>query len=161
LDSDVRQATRDVVLVLVVFVVAGALAGLAWHAWWAPAPEGFVYQEEPYFGPDEEFRSTGTFIAIAAPLGVVLGVVLTWLLDRDEVVTLTALFAGSALGAAAMILVGHLLGPESAGSAAQGVADFGSVKADLRVQPGAPWLVLPVSALVGAVVVLLAFVKDD
>lgn len=143
------------------FLVAGLLGAVVWHAWWAPAPEGFVYDGTPYFGPDEEFRSTGTYVAVATTLGLVLGVVLAWLLDRDERVTLAALVVGSVLASISMMVVGHLLGPESASAVARGVADFETVDADLRVQPGPAWLALPVSTLVGAVVVLLAFVKDD
>lgn len=143
------------------FLVAGVLGAVAWHAWWAPAPEGFVFEGAPYFGPDEEFRSTGTYVAVAAPMGLVLGVVLAWVLDRDERVTVAALVVGSVLASVVMMVIGHLLGPESASSVARGLADFEPVDADLRVQPGAAWLALPVSTLVGAVVVLLAFVKDD
>ena len=152
---------RDVAVVLVTFAVAAALGAFLWHWWWAPAPTGFVFEKEPYFGPDLEFRSTGTYVVVSAALGFVLGLVLTYLRDRDEVVTLVALVVGGALAALLMAVIGHLLGPESAAEVARGAADGDPVTADLRVQPGAAYLPFPVSALVGALVVLLTFPDRD
>jgi len=161
LPSEVRATVREVALVIGVFALAGVLCALLWHFWWSPAPTGVTYQHDPYFGPDEEFRSTGMYVAIAAPVGALLGVVLTWLLDRDEVVTLVSLVVGGALAAGLMAAVGHALGPESASAVARRTADFQEVKAELRVQPVAPLLTFPVSALVGSLVVLLGFSKVD
>lgn len=141
------------------FAVAGVACAFLWHWVWTPAPVGFAYQHQAYFGPDEEFRSTGLYVACAAAVGVVLGVVCTWFLDRDEVVTLVSVVLGAVLAAALMAVIGHALGPESASAVARRTADFEDVTADLRVQPGAPWLAFPVAALVGSVTVLLGFNK--
>lgn len=146
---------------LVTFALAGALGALVWHWWWTPAPTGFVYQKHAYFGPDDEFRSTGTYVIVSAAIGFLLGLVLTYLLERDEVVTLVALVVGGVIAAAVMAVLGHLLGPESAAHVASGGADGDPVKADLRVQTGAAYLVFAVSALVGSLVVLLTFPKRD
>lgn len=143
------------------FAVAGVVGGLLWFWWWQPAPTGVVYQHRAYFGPDDEFRSTGTYVAVAAALGLLLGVVFTWLLDRDEVATVLSLLVGAALAAVVMVGVGMLLGPESAASAARGLADGEPVDAGLRVQWGSPWLAFPVSAMVGNLVVLLSFTSQD
>jgi hypothetical protein len=161
LPSDVRAAAREVAVVIGAFALAGVLCALLWHWWWSPAPTGVTYRHDPFFGPDDEFRSTGMYVAIAAPVGALLGVVLTWVLDRDEVVTVVSIVVGGALAAGLMAAVGHALGPESAAAVARRTADFQQVKADLRVQPVAPLLTFPVSALVGALVVLLGFTKDD
>jgi hypothetical protein len=161
LASDRRAYARDIGVVLLSFAVAGALGALVWHWWWTPAPTGFVFEGDAYFGPDLEFRSTGTYVVVSAALGLLLGVVLTYLLDRDEVVTLVALVVGGLLGAAVLALVGHLLGPESAAEVARGAADGDAVKADLRVQPGAAYLIFPVASLVGSLVVLLTFPSRD
>ena len=99
---------------LVTFAVAGALGALLWHWWWAPARTGFVFETETYFGPEHEFRSTGTYVVVSAALGFLLGLVLTYVRDRDEVVTLVALVVGGALAALLMAGIGHLLGPDSA-----------------------------------------------
>ena len=159
--SDRRARARDVVVALLSYSLAGALGALLWHWWWSPAPTGFVYQDNAYFGPDLEFRSTGTYVVVCAALGFLLGLVLTYLLDRDEVVTLVALVLGGALAAGVMALIGHLLGPESAAEFARGAADGDAVKADLRVQPGAAYLIFPVASLVGSLVVLLTFPIRD
>jgi len=161
LASDHRASARDVIVVLLTFAAAGALGALLWHWWWSPAPTGFVFEKEPYFGPDLEFRSTGTYVVVSAGLGFLLGLLLTYLLDRDEVVTLVALVVGGVLAAGVMALVGHLLGPESAAEVARAAADGDSVKADLRVQPGAAYLIFPVASLVGSLVVLLTFPNRD
>jgi hypothetical protein len=153
---------RDVAVVLVTFAVAGALGALLWHWWWAPAPTGFVFKEKPYFvDPDVAFRSTGTYVVVSAAIGFLLGLVLTYLRDRDEVVTLISLVVGGLLAAAVMAVVGHLLGPDSATEAARHAADGDPVTADLRVQPGAAYVVFAGSALVGSLVVLLTFRKRD
>ena len=152
---------RDVAVVLVAFAVAGALGAFIWHWWWTPAATGFVFENEPYFGPDLEFRSTGTYVVVSAALGFLLGLVLTWLRDRDEVLTLVSLVVGGALAALLMAVIGHVLGPESAAAVARGAADGDSVTADLRVQPGPAYLPFPVSALIGALVVLLTFPDRD
>lgn len=152
---------RDVAVVLVTFAVAGVLGALVWHWWWSPAPTGFVFEKKPHFGPDLEFRSTGTYVVTSAAIGFLLGLVLTYVRDRDEVVTLIALVLGGALAALLMAVIGHLLGPESAADVARGAADGDPVTADLRVQPGAAYLPFPVSALIGALVVLLTFPDRD
>lgn len=142
-------------VVLLSFAVAAVACAFLWHWWWAPAPEGFVVQDMAYFLPDEEFRSTGTYVAVAAPAGVLLGVLLTWLLRRDPLAVLVAVLAGSAGAAAVMAVVGHALGPDSAHAAAQTMEEYASVRADLRVEPGAAWLAFPVGAVTGAFFVLL------
>jgi hypothetical protein len=152
---------RDVAVVLVAFAVAGAIGAFVWHWWWTPAPTGFVYEKHAYFGPDQEFRSTGTYVAVSAALGFLLGLVLTYLLDRDEVRTLVTLVVGGVLAAAVMAVAGHLLGPESAAQVARGAADGDTVTADLRVQPGAAYASFALSALVGSLVVLLTFPNRD
>jgi hypothetical protein len=156
-----RAATvRAVVLVLAAFVVAGLAGAFLWFWWWSPPPVGVVFEGRAYFRPDEEFRSTGMFVAIAVAIGLVLSMVLTLLLDRDEVVTLVSVLVGACLATAVLLGVGHLLGPGSAEEAARQAEDLEEVQADLRAQPGAPWLAMPAAALVGSVTILLSFRKD-
>lgn len=152
---------RDAVIVLAVYAVAGLACAWAWHAWWDPGSTGFVFEKRPYFGPDDEFRSTGMYVAIAAPVGALLGVVLAWVLDHDEVVTLLAAVLGAVLAGGLMMAVGHALGPETATAAAQHLADGADVRSDLRVQPGPAWLAFPLGSLIGTTVVLLAFNARD
>lgn len=138
------------------FAVVGALAGLAWWAWWKPAPLGEVIQHHPFFLPDEEFRSTGTYVAIAAPLGLVLGVLGSWRLRRDPLLMVIGVVLGGVAGGAAMLLTGWLLGPGSALDFASTARDGAVVRASLRVQPGAAWAVMPLTTAFGCLGFLLA-----
>lgn len=153
--SDLLRAARDALVVLVCFAVAGVACAFLWYWWWAPAPEGFVLEQRPFFLPDDEFRSTATYVLLAAPAGIVLGVLLTWLLRSNPVVVVLALVAGAAGAAALMIVIGQALGPESADTVARSLENFEAVRADLRVEPGAPWLAFPLGAVAGAFFVLL------
>ncbi|HET6668085.1 MAG TPA: hypothetical protein VFG98_12470 [Intrasporangium sp.] len=156
-DQGPAGTVRQVALVLGVFAVAGLAGAFLWYWWWSPAPEGVAFGGEVYFEPDQEFRSTGMFVAIAVPLGLVLSMVFTLLLDRDEVVTLLAVVAGACLATGLMLWVGHLLGPGSPEEAARQAADLEEVAAGLRAQPLASWLTMPGAALVGSVTILLSF----
>jgi membrane protein DedA with SNARE-associated domain len=142
--------------IVVAFAVIGVAAGVGWWLWWRPAPHGVVYEHHPFFLPDEEFRSTGTYVAIAAPVGLVLGVVGTWRLRRDPLMTVLSLVAGAVAGGAAMVLTGWLLGPESALALARHAKDGATAHAALRVQPGAAWCVMPVATAIGCLGVLLS-----
>lgn len=142
-------------VVLLCFAAVAVACGFLWHWWWAPAPEGFVVQGRPIFLPDDEFRSTATYVSVAAPAGVLAGAALTWRLRSDPVVVLLAVLAGSVLAAALMATVGQALGPDSAAAAARTLEDFAPVRADLSVEPGAAWLAFPAGAVTAAFFVLL------
>ena len=153
-------SSRAPYLVLAAFVLAGLLAGVAWHAWWSPAPIGQVFGHYPYFEPDAEFRSTGMYVALAAPTGLVLGALLTWRLPGDPVVTVVSIVLSSVVAGALMLLLGRLLGPQDAITAARTLADGAEIRASLRVQAGAPWCAFPAGALVGVVAVLVGLVPE-
>lgn len=153
-------SNRAPYVVLAAFVLAGLLGGVVWHAWWSPAPVGQVFGQYPYFEPDAEFRSTGMYVALAAPMGVVLGALLTWRLPRAPVVTVLSIVLSSVVAGALMLLIGQLLGPADAITAARTMADGAEIRASLRVQPGAPWCAFPAGAVVGVVAVLLGLVPE-
>ncbi|MBD8869233.1 hypothetical protein [Nocardioides donggukensis] len=157
--SDRLARGRDAVLVVLGFTVAGALCGWLWHALWAPAPTGVVVGETAYFPPDQEFAGTGLYMLIAVLAGLVLGGVATFLLERDEVVTLAATVLGAVAAGAVMALVGHLLGPESVAEAIARTADYEEVRSDLRVGTPAAYAAFPGGALMGAVLVLVTFTR--
>lgn len=144
-----------VLAVVLAFAIVGAAAGVSWHALWAPAPKAVVFQKAPYFMPDGEFRSTGLYVAIAAPVGLVLGLVLTWWCRREPLTMVLAVLAGSVVAGAVMIGVGLLLSPADPQGAARHAAEMTTVPGMLRVQPGAAWCVFPFGAMLGALIVLL------
>jgi hypothetical protein len=144
-----------VLAVLLAFGLVGAAAGVSWHALWEPAPEAVVYRRAPYFMPDGEFRSTGLYVAIAAPVGLILGLVLTWWCRRNPLTMVLSVLAGSVVAGAVMIGVGLLLSPADPQEAARHAAEMTTVPGMLRVQPGAAWCVFPFGAMLGALIVLL------
>lgn len=142
-------------LVILGGALLGALAGVAWWAWWRPAPPGVVGGHHPYFLPDAEFRSTGTYAVIAAPLGLWIGLIGMWLLRRDRLLAVVvALLAATAAGFA-MMLTGGLLGPVDPFSIAGTAKDGTLVHAALRVQPGPVWATMPFTAACACLALLL------
>lgn len=157
---------RRGLVVLGTFVVAGALAALLWFWWWSPAPETDVYLIDggrPFFEPDEQFRSTGLYLAVAVPLGLVLGALFSWTYDHDEVLTLALVVVAAVVAGLVMAGVGTLLGPDGPTPIdldADYSGGFPTTHAALSAAPVAWFLGFPGGALVGAVLVLVAFPGD-
>jgi hypothetical protein len=142
-------------LVILGGALLGALAGVGWWAWWRPAPPGVVGGHHPYFLPDAEFRSTGLYVVIAAPLGLVMGLVGMWLLRRDRLLAVVIVLLAATVGGFAMLLTGGLLGPVDPLSIADTAKDGTLVHAALRVQPGAAWATMPFTAACACLAMLL------
>ncbi|MDT0201271.1 hypothetical protein [Nocardioides sp. AE5] len=151
------RALRQALVVVLTFIVAGVVCGWLWHQVWAPAPEGFVYQHVPRFEDDEVIRSTGLYFLIAAAAGLLLGLVLTWWFEADEVITLAAVVLGALVAGWVMIGMGAWLGPESMEKVAAGAEDWTELKASMEVAGAAPWVAFPGGALAGAFVILVCF----
>ena len=95
-------------------------------------------------------------MAIAAPVGLVVGALGSWRMQRDPLVTVVALVLGAVVGGAAMLATGWLLGPGSALEFARTARDGAVVPASLRVQPGAAWLAMPLATALGCLGFLLS-----
>ena len=116
------RALRQVLLVLVVFAVAGALAGVVWEWLWTP-PTGVALDEQFLLDGDGlrgEFSGTGLYVVVAAVAGLLLGVLVAVLSDRDELVTLVVVAVGSVLAGWLMLRTGVALGPPDPAPLAQG-----------------------------------------
>ncbi|MDN5893912.1 MAG: hypothetical protein L0H93_07770 [Nocardioides sp.] len=151
---------RDPLIILATFVLAGLFCGWLWHHLWAPAPTGLAFKGKMYFPDDTIFRGTGIYMLIAIVGGLVLGALLTWLLERDEVVTLVAVLVGAVLAGLVMGMLGSALGPESPQAAADALTkDPGNVTGNLTVAPLARWTCFPGAAIVGALLVLVTFTR--
>lgn len=121
-------------LLVIGFAVCGALAGLGWHAWWEP-PAGVVLEGEWLLnpaGPDVALSGTALYVAIAFPLGLLLGVAAS-VIPRHETAILLGVVVGSVLAAWVMYSVGHLLGPPDPRPLAAGEADYTSIPGNLVV----------------------------
>ena len=123
-----------VVLLLALFLLAGAAAGVLWHAVWTP-PTGVAYEGQWFLepaGPDVAVSGTALYVLIAAVTGIVLGV-LAGTLPRHELLTLATAFTAAVIGGVAMYYVGHALGPAAPQPLAAGQPDFTSIPSDLVV----------------------------
>jgi hypothetical protein len=150
-------ARRDAVTVLGGLLLLGVLSGLLWSQVVTPAEftklaDGGSMSEDQL---SRRFGADAWYVVIAAVAGSGAGALLSWWRARDPLLTSGLLLLGSALAAAAMAGVGHLLGPSDAG-AALAAADVGArVPEQLDVDTLLAYLAWPVGVLSGALFTLL------
>lgn len=148
----------DAVLVIVAFGLVAVLAGLIWPRLVDPVvvtrTEAGTATGEVAIA--ERFDNDGWYAVLAGGLGLVLGVALTaWQLHRrrDEVSALTAVVLGAALAAWLMSRVGTAVGPPDPATVLA-EADVGATALDqVRVTARAAYLVWPIAAVLGALLV--------
>jgi hypothetical protein len=147
---------RDVAVVIGSFAVLGVLCGVLW--WLVVTPAEFTKLRNGATMSElelsKQFAADGYYVVIAAVVGVVAGVALTWWRSRDALLTSALLALGSVLAAALMAGTGHLLGPGPT-SAALAAAKVGEkVPERLDVDTFVVYLAWPLAVLLGACVVL-------
>ncbi len=141
--------------VLVAFAASGLVAGRLWYHLW-DAPSGVVSGGQWYTneaGLRDDFQGVALYVAISAVLGLVLGALCAWLLDRSEVVTLVAVLAGSVLAAYVMFRVGTHLSPSDPHVLAKTAQDGDKLKGALQVTSWPPRGACTFGALVGLALV--------
>ena len=151
------RALRQVLLVVVGFAVAGALAGVVWEWVWAP-PSGVALGGEFLLDGDglrSEFSGTALYVVVATLAGLLLGVLVAVLSDRHELLTLVAVAVGSVLAGWLMLQVGTALGPPDPGPLASTAEDYTPLVDELRVSGRSPYIAFPAGALVGLIVVFI------
>lgn len=162
---DWRGLLLENLAVLVGFVLAGAAAGWVWERWATP-PDGAVVGRKwnlgyrvdgDYIVGDTDsfshaFAVVGTFVLVCAAVGLVLGVVAAFACRRSELVTLAVVAASSALAVFVCYRVGLALGPADPTAAAAKAVDGTMLSGDLAIDQLAPFVVLPLAALVGLAV---------
>lgn len=151
----VWRAVRQFLVVVAVLGLAGALAGLVWEWRWTP-PTGVVVghqwlQDET--GLRASFSGTGTYVVVAAVVGLLVGAALAAIFDRRELVTLLGVAVGSVLAAWVMLRVGLALGPEDPVALARTAAKGVHLPGRLVVSGRSPFVAFPSGALLGLVVV--------
>lgn len=154
-----RRIAVDVVAILVVFAVVGVACGFLWEHVWTP-PAGLAYQHKWMLdgaGLPNDFSGTGLFALVGGVAGLVVGLVLAVLFDRDEVISLAAIMVGAALAAYLMWAVGKALGPPDPHTIARTADDFDPIPADLRVHGKAAFLAFPGAATLSAAAVFFLF----
>ena len=158
-DSSHRSPLVRVGVVVAVFVVAGAGAGVLWERLW-DAPPGLTYQGQWYLepaGPDVSFAGVALFVLIAFPLGLVLAA-LAGTRRGHELATVVGVLAGASLAAVVMYAVGTSLDPADPQALAAGTPDYTPLSGDLALTAPdpdrVPWhstalVALPAGAMAG------------
>ncbi|GAA3676805.1 hypothetical protein GCM10022237_40340 [Nocardioides ginsengisoli] len=165
---------RDILDGLIVPPVLAVLAGLgggwAWWQWWGPAPSGKIYDTPagPHWYPDpfdpgitRDFSGTATYAVIGFGLALVLGLVAGWLARRVAVGGLVALLVGVVAAALVMKVTGEWLSPPDPASLIAGHKVGDVLPGHLHVSGWTPYLVWPLGAMVGYLVVLLSFTSES
>lgn len=155
--TDLGRAVRQLLVVLAVTIGAGAVAGLVWEWLWTP-PVGVVQHHRWVLDEAalrDDFSGTGTYIAVAAVAGVLVGALVALLFDRSELVTLVALVVGSVVAGWLMYRVGLAVGPADPRALARTAEEGAHLPGQLKVLGWSPFVAFPSGALVGLVVVFL------
>lgn len=146
---------RQVVVIVLVFAVAGALAGAVWEWLWTP-PAGVVVHHQwlqDERGLRGDFAGTGSYVAVAAITGFLVGGVVAFVFDAAEVVTLLAVLAGAVLAGWLMHRVGLALGPADPRHLAASAKDGTRLPGRLSVSGQSEFRAFPAGALLGLVIV--------
>ncbi len=152
-------AARDVLAVLGTFLLMGVACGVLWWLAVTPAtftamPDGGGSMSEVQLG--KRFDADGWYAVIGLVAGFLSGLGVTWWRSRDFRLTTFLLVPGSALAAAAMAMTGALLGPPDPHVALAAASPGQLVPVQLEVTGFAPYLVWPVAALLGSLMVLFS-----
>lgn len=150
-------AAADAAAVLGSYLALGLVAGVLW--WLVVDPARFVLGENGGLGMDEvelgrRFADDGWYAVIGGVLGLLSGAVLTWWRDRDPLLTAGLVLAGSLAAGVLTALVGGLLGPVAPEAAALTAASGEVLSDNLEVAGLVGYLVWPITALGGALLVL-------
>jgi hypothetical protein len=152
----VRAVLIDVLVILGVFALAGALVGIVWPHLVAPVRVtrtdfGLLTGETALAN---RFATDGWFAVLGGVVGLVLGGLLTWWRRSEEVFTVIAVALGAAAASVIAAWVGYQLGPDDPTTVLRH-AKVGTTALDVvKVSATAAYFVWPVMALVGALVVL-------
>lgn len=151
-----RGAVGDVVAVLGGFALAGVLAGVQWWLVVDPA----VYTKAPDGGAMGElelarrFAGDGWYAVIALLAAFLTGLGLTWWRTRDFRLTTVLVVIGSAVAAWLMVSVGSALGPADTDAALDAAREGDTVPVELTVSAASFYLMWPIGALAGSLMVL-------
>ncbi|HET9859896.1 MAG TPA: hypothetical protein VFQ19_08965 [Nocardioidaceae bacterium] len=163
-DGAGNPAVRDLVAVVGSYLLLGLVCGLLW--WLLVDPAVFTKAQGGGGSMGEvelsnRFNGDGWYAVIGAVAGLSSGVALTWWRSRNFVLTTVLLVAGASLAAAVMALTGQALGPGDPDAALAAARVGAQVPVPLEVTAKASYLVWPMAALIGALVVLWSPPRDD
>lgn len=165
-----RVAAVPVAVGAVVGAVLGAIGGFAWWTWWGPAPDGKIYKTTagPTWYPDpfdpgitRDFSGTATYVVVGFALALLLGLVAGWLCRNTALVGIGAVVVASVAGAVVMTLVGISQSPGDPQAQASAATIGKAFPGHLEVAGFTPYLVWPVGALLGYLVVMLSLTSGS
>lgn len=150
-------ALEDVVAVLAVYVALGVLGAVVWWLLFDPAvytkaANGGLGMGEAQLG--RRFDADGWYAVIAAVGGLLSGTALSWWRGRDPLLTSALVLGGSLVAAAVVAVLGGWLGPPDPQSVVASVDVGDTVPMQLAVDATVCYLVWPVTALIGCLIVL-------
>lgn len=150
-------ALDDVVAVLGVYVALGVLGAVVWWllvepALFTKAAGGGLGMGEGQLG--ERFNADAWYAVIAGIGGLLSGTALSWWRSRDPLLTSALVLGGSLVAAGVMSVLGGWLGPPDPQSVAATVAVGATVPTQLAVDATVCYLVWPVTAMIGCLIVL-------
>ncbi|HET7431058.1 MAG TPA: hypothetical protein VFJ89_06090 [Nocardioides sp.] len=151
---------RAVLLTLLAYLVAGAVAGVVWEWLWTP-PLHIVRDHQVYYADYESLRrvfsATGLYAVIAAVASGLVAVTTCLATRRRELLTLPAVAVGSVLAAVVMRLVGGWLGPADPMTVAATAANNTRVPGNLTISGHTAYLVWPMVSLFVLALVFFAW----
>ena len=158
-----RAAAEDVLTVVGIYLVLGLVCGLLW--WLLVDPAMFTKVDDGGSMGELElgarFNGDGWYAVIGAVAGLTSGLAITWWRSRDFLLTTVLLVVGAGVAAAVMAFTGHLLGPGNPDAALAAAKAGAQVPIELEVTAKAGYLVWPIAALVGSLVVLWSPSRDS
>lgn len=152
---------RQLALVVGLLLAGGALAGVVWEWIWTP-PTGVVVDGRWLLDPEGlrgDASGTVLYVLVAAVTGLVLGVLVGVLFDREEIVSLVGVVVGSVLAGWLMWWVGQSLGPADPHALATTTADRTRLPGELDVAGRSPFVAFPSGALVGLLTVFIGLTR--
>jgi hypothetical protein len=150
------RLVRDVAVTLVAFLVAAVLVGFLWPQLVDPvvverADLGLLTDEVALA---DRFDTVGWYSLLGGGFGLVLGVGLLARRQAHEVVTVLAVLAGAFLAAWLSAQLGTAVGPEDPDKVLAGAEVGATAQERVVLTSDVAYLVWPISAMIGAVVVL-------
>lgn len=138
-------------ILLALFALAGIAGGYAWRYLWTP-PDGVARDGGWVPTPVEEglqndFSGVGWYVVVALVIGLALGALTAFVLDRAEVLGVLVALLGSALAAYLVLTVGERLSPPDPDEVAAESADDTEIPGDLEFDGWTPLLSAPVGSL--------------
>jgi hypothetical protein len=157
-DRVTARLTRPLLLLLL-FAAAGIGGGYAWRYLWTP-PKGVARDGSWVPTPVEEglqndFSGVAWYVVVALALGLALGALTAFVLDRAEILGVLVAVLGSVVAASLMLTVGERLSPPDPDQVAAKSADETQIPGDLEFDGWTPLLSAPIGSLLAVSTVYL------